>query len=222
MKRILGILATLVLGVALMGCIGDGTHVVGTGIQPGTYQNSDSSAGCYWERLSGFGGTVEEIIANGFTYGPAVVTISPTDAGFTSARCGFWTLVVDAPTVVPPTAQPTQAAPTRTPKPTREPVATPEPDWNLRATCVNGTVSGSFDVPEDYAFGSGNIEVRGTRCDGFGHCGGGTIADFVQPTGHQTFEAGGIWDPGAVHIEVVGWTSTGGGLVWADIEVECN
>jgi len=133
MKRILGILATLVLGVALMGCIGDGTHVVGTGIQPGTYQNSDSSAGCYWERLSGFGGTVEEIIANGFTYGPAVVTVSPTDAGFTSARCGFWTQVANAPTAVPPIAQPTELAPTAQPKATStaQPGATDTPQPTL-------------------------------------------------------------------------------------------
>jgi len=199
MKRILGILATLVLGVALMGCIGDGTHVVGRDIQPGTYQNSDSSAGCYWERLRGFGGAFEEIIANDFTYGPAVVTISPTDAGFTSRGCGVWTAVADAPAAVPPTAQPTEQAPTVQPKatstaqpgaidtpwpivPTRTPRPTAVPrQWNLQATCVTDvSITGSFDVPEGW---TGTIRI------GSGWAGGstGTIGPRYF-TGHQTFE----------------------------------
>jgi hypothetical protein len=69
----------------------DGTYIVGTGIQPGTYRTRVASLGCYWERLSGFGGTLDEIIANDFTNATAVVTISPTDAGFKTSRCGTWT-----------------------------------------------------------------------------------------------------------------------------------
>lgn len=70
---------------------GDGTHRVGTDIAPGTYRNSGGT-GCYWERLSGFGGSFGDIIANGNASGsqPVVVTISTSDAGFTSRRCGTW------------------------------------------------------------------------------------------------------------------------------------
>lgn len=70
---------------------GDGTFGVGVDIVPGTYRAPDTSAGCYWERLSGFGGGFGDIIANGFTDDPEVVTIAPTDVGFSSDGCGFWT-----------------------------------------------------------------------------------------------------------------------------------
>ena len=67
---------------------GDGTFRVNVDIQPGTYQGPGGDT-CYWARLSGFGGTLDEIIANNF--GPTgVVTISPSDAGFQSDRCGTW------------------------------------------------------------------------------------------------------------------------------------
>jgi len=228
MKRILGILATLVLGVALMGCIGDGTHVVGTGIQPGTYQNSDSSAGCYWERLSGFGGTVEEIIANGFTYGPAVVTVSPTDAGFTSARCGFWTQVANAPTAMPPIMQPTQAEPTRTPRPestlvptaqpkaTRTPMPTAEPDWNLQATCaIHVAVTGSYDVPTGWR-GTVSVSEQGENGQ----------PSVENPVGHQTFtfparpDGNGPGNYATVEVKLFYCDSTGCQSI--ELWVECN
>ena len=69
----------------------DGMHRVGTDIQPGTYRTRTASAGCYWARLSGFGGDLDEILANGNTDAPAVVTVEPTDAGFESNQCGTWT-----------------------------------------------------------------------------------------------------------------------------------
>ena len=68
---------------------GDGNYVVGTDILPGTYKNSGGQ-GCYWARLSGFGGTSDEIIANDNTDYPTVVTISSTDKGFDSEHCGTW------------------------------------------------------------------------------------------------------------------------------------
>ena len=73
--------------------IGDGTFIVGVDIASGTWQSTAAPEGCYWERLSGFGGSLDEIISNDFqgTAGPAVVTIGPTDAGFTSDGCGTWT-----------------------------------------------------------------------------------------------------------------------------------
>ena len=47
---------------------------------------------CYWERLSGFGGSIlEDIIANELTSHPTIVTIFPTDNGFKSSGCATWT-----------------------------------------------------------------------------------------------------------------------------------
>jgi len=70
---------------------GDGTYVVGSEVAPGTYRNSNSSSGCYWERLSGFAGTTDEIIANNFTQSRQLVTVSPSDVGFSAQGCGTWT-----------------------------------------------------------------------------------------------------------------------------------
>lgn len=70
---------------------GDGTYQVGADIQPGTYRTREGSPGCYYERLSGFSGEFDDIISNGSTDAPAIVTIKPTDSGFTSQGCGTWT-----------------------------------------------------------------------------------------------------------------------------------
>ncbi len=45
---------------------------------------------CLWERVSGFGGSEAETIANSAGVGPRVVTIAPTDVGFVSDDCGTW------------------------------------------------------------------------------------------------------------------------------------
>ena len=63
---------------------GSGTWRVGSDIQPGTYRNSDSSAMCYAARLSGFGGTIDEIIATELSSSILIVTIDASDAGFLS------------------------------------------------------------------------------------------------------------------------------------------
>lgn len=68
-----------------------GMFFVGSEVAAGTWQNSDSSGGCYWERLSGFSGRLSDIIANQFTFNPTVVTVSAGDAGFHSEDCGTWT-----------------------------------------------------------------------------------------------------------------------------------
>lgn len=79
---------------------GDGTH---TGVA-GTWRNTGNADGCYWERLAGFGGTLEDIIANDFTYdGRSIVTVASGDAGFSSSRCGTW-----VPDVGPITLSPTE------------------------------------------------------------------------------------------------------------------
>jgi hypothetical protein len=70
---------------------GDGTYQVGKDIQPGTYRTRVGSPGCYYERLKGFSGSLDDIIANNLTDAPAIVTIAATDKGFTSKDCGTWT-----------------------------------------------------------------------------------------------------------------------------------
>ena len=69
---------------------GNGTKVVGQDVQPGTYRTRHDSSGCYFARLKGFGGSVDDIIANDITDAPAVVTIMPTDKGFQSNNCDTW------------------------------------------------------------------------------------------------------------------------------------
>jgi hypothetical protein len=68
----------------------DGSFHVGSDIEAGTYRSVATTDSCYWERLRGFGGTLDEIIANFFGTGPTIVTIAPTDVGFRSERCGGW------------------------------------------------------------------------------------------------------------------------------------
>ena len=68
--------------------VGDGTHLVGQDIQAGTYR-SEGTSFCYWVRLSGFGGELGDIIANG-TDGPEIVTVAASDAGFETQGCGRW------------------------------------------------------------------------------------------------------------------------------------
>ncbi|HEX6483146.1 MAG TPA: hypothetical protein VF043_30245 [Ktedonobacteraceae bacterium] len=70
---------------------GDGTFQVGKDIQPGTYRTRVGSSNCYYERLKGFSGSTDDIIANNNTDFPAIVTIQATDKGFTSQNCGTWT-----------------------------------------------------------------------------------------------------------------------------------
>ncbi len=69
---------------------GDGTYRVGVDIAPGTYQTATPTS-CYWARLRGFSGGFGDIISNGLYVG--IVTISPSDLGFLSQRCGTWTKI---------------------------------------------------------------------------------------------------------------------------------
>jgi hypothetical protein len=68
----------------------NGMFIVGIDIQPGTYKNTGSS-GCYYARLHGFSNSTYDIIANNLTDHAAIVTISASDKGFESTRCGTWT-----------------------------------------------------------------------------------------------------------------------------------
>jgi hypothetical protein len=72
---------------------GQGTWVVGSEVAPGSWQNSDSSSVCSWERLSGFGGELSDAIVGNLSTSIQTVTISETDVGFRSERCGTWTKI---------------------------------------------------------------------------------------------------------------------------------
>ena len=71
-------------------CISDniapGVYRVGNSsgqLCPGTYTLTCDDSSQYWERLSGFSGELDDIIANDFTTQMTViVTIAPTDVGF--------------------------------------------------------------------------------------------------------------------------------------------
>jgi hypothetical protein len=72
-----------------MSSIAPGMWLVGQQVSPGTY-SANASYGCYWERLSGFGNSFDDIIDNDFVdaAGQAIVEIRSGDA---NADCGTWT-----------------------------------------------------------------------------------------------------------------------------------
>lgn len=74
---------------ATLPTFGDGTQLIGADIQPGRYI-ADGGQSCYWERLSGLGGSVDEIVTNNFGEGRAIVEIAPDDRAFNSTGCGRW------------------------------------------------------------------------------------------------------------------------------------
>lgn len=78
---------------------GDGTYQIGKDLPAGTYRLRDPAFFCYWERVSGFGGTLDEIIANDNVVSAyAVVTIKSSDKGFTTSGCGEWSADLSAVT----------------------------------------------------------------------------------------------------------------------------
>ena len=69
--------------------IPDGIWMVGPEILPGTY-SAPGGDFCYWARLSGFTGSLDEVIANDLGAGRKIVTIQQGDAGFDTRGCGAW------------------------------------------------------------------------------------------------------------------------------------
>ena len=64
-----------------------GQWIVGGEITPGTYRTTTS--GCYYSRLSGFKGDIDDIITNGSTAANGgIIQIEPTDLSFVS-RCDW-------------------------------------------------------------------------------------------------------------------------------------
>ncbi|MET0771559.1 MAG: hypothetical protein ABWZ82_00620 [Candidatus Limnocylindrales bacterium] len=69
---------------------GDGMFLVGEDIAAGTYRSAGSGT-CSWSRLSGFGGSADEVTAGAMGVGPQEVVIRGSDKGFASSGCGGWT-----------------------------------------------------------------------------------------------------------------------------------
>ena len=87
-------LTLFLLVVATVQAIDAGTYRVGSDIQPGTYAGNpglEIGDSCYWARLSGASGDLDDIIANGNARGQFYVEVKPTDSYFT-VRCDVTTL----------------------------------------------------------------------------------------------------------------------------------
>jgi hypothetical protein len=68
-----------------------GTYLVNSTIPAGRYEAPGAHAGCYWERLSGLGGSLDEILANDFRgfAGRVIVDVLPSDLAFSfDGDCG--------------------------------------------------------------------------------------------------------------------------------------
>lgn len=73
---------------------GDGTFIVGSDIEPGTYKSATPDSGnCYWARLRDDKNTLNSILANNNSSGPSVVTIRSSDAIFEDSGCNDWVRV---------------------------------------------------------------------------------------------------------------------------------
>lgn len=82
-----------------MTTFGDGWWIVGIDILPGIYRTPDDVD--YYERLSGFGDELDDIITNeAFSTGGAVIEIKATDAGFHTKGGATWTKINTDATVV--------------------------------------------------------------------------------------------------------------------------
>ncbi|MCY4535530.1 MAG: tetratricopeptide repeat protein [Bryobacterales bacterium] len=80
---------------------GVGKFLVGVDISPGTYRSTPAGSGCYWARLSGLGGTLEDVIANDLvSTGPTLVEIAASDYAFESSGCTDWKRVGRADSTV--------------------------------------------------------------------------------------------------------------------------
>ncbi|SHG41911.1 hypothetical protein [Geodermatophilus nigrescens] len=71
----------------------DGTFMVGSDVQAGTYRSTGGST-CSWQRLSDLTGELDAIIASDyFVDGQAYVEVLPTDVAFRTDDCGTWSRI---------------------------------------------------------------------------------------------------------------------------------
>lgn len=83
-------LATTTRPATPLNIFSDGTWVVGTDIEPGTYRSSGpvgSATTCFWFRLKDTTGDPSSVIAAGDSQGPITLTIKATDAAVKSEGC---------------------------------------------------------------------------------------------------------------------------------------
>lgn len=80
---------------ASSGTFGQGTYVVGSDIQPGTYRTTGATAQgltlCQWFRLKDTTGDTGAFLASGNADGPAVVTVKATDGAVEFQGGCVWT-----------------------------------------------------------------------------------------------------------------------------------
>ncbi len=65
-----------------------GTYLVNTDIEPGLYRGDsyeERASMCYWARLSGLGGSLDEILANGNSIGPFYIEVLGSDVALETA-----------------------------------------------------------------------------------------------------------------------------------------
>ncbi|MFC0682807.1 hypothetical protein ACFFGH_33665 [Lysobacter korlensis] len=74
---------------------GDGSYQIGTNLAAGTYATSTATRFCYWERVSGWSGSFDDIIANDLGAGQRIVTVYPSDVGLVTEGCGSWVKLSD-------------------------------------------------------------------------------------------------------------------------------
>lgn len=73
---------------------GDGRHVVGVDVAPGTYRSAgppSGDGGCSWSRRTTSSRGTEAVVASGVSRGPATVTIRRGDTAFVTRGCAPWT-----------------------------------------------------------------------------------------------------------------------------------
>jgi hypothetical protein len=72
----------------------DGIYLIPSEVRAGTYRATvpEDSYGCYWARLRGTSGDLDEIItnANGEPKARMTVTIKSSDKAFETTGCGAW------------------------------------------------------------------------------------------------------------------------------------
>ena len=79
----------------------EGIWVVGEDVEPGIYAsqgdpfNSLIAGQCYWARLRGFSGSIDDIIANNHGGERQVVAIKSSDVGFETRGCEEWVPIAD-------------------------------------------------------------------------------------------------------------------------------
>ncbi len=83
--------ATTVTPTPTLPGFASGTLRVNDQIAPGRY-SATATSGCYWARLSGTSGQLDDVLSNNNATGHVIVDILPTDAAFQSARCGRFSI----------------------------------------------------------------------------------------------------------------------------------